>query len=217
MNTSLVLAADPIADSRDRPKWLAARTGKIGASDAAKYAKVESAPLYLRAKLDEAFQGNTYTSHGNDRERAMLAAYRIEQNTMMFASRSNPRHVATPDGILIANEREVVLAQAKTTLRKTKTLAGGEVVVVPPFTNAKGERVIPPDYKRQMWWEQYVLGASRTLFVFEEHENFRPTSIEPDSMWLIRDDTEIDKLITIANLVLAGMDAAIQFRKEIQS
>lgn len=206
-----------VADIRDRVAWAKARAPMIGASDAAKFSKVESAHLYLKAKLYAPFSGNGYTAHGNAREPFMLAAYNIEQNFTLFHSADNPRHGATPDGIKLGGDGTFVLAQAKTTLVKTKTLRTGEVVEVPAFTNARGERAIPPDYQRQMWWEQYVMGTDRTLFIWEAHRDGQPVDMEPESVWFHRDDNEIHKLITIADIVLEGMDAAAEFEREMQS
>jgi hypothetical protein len=189
------LAGRVLADSRDREAWLRARAGKIGGSNAASFSKIESAPLYLRALLHNPFDGNQYTRHGNDRERRILAAYGIEQNTLLLHADPNGdrhalRHVATPDGF-VAGPGPRTLAQAKTFNHPIKS--------------------IEPKYRRQMWWEQYVTGAERTLFVFEQHENFTPVAFEPDSLWLDRDDSEIDKLITIANIILDGLDAVSEF------
>ncbi len=200
-----------LADSRAKVAWAKARSHAIGGSDAASFAKIESAPLYLRAKMYNPFGGNGYTKHGNDREPHMLAALHREQNFTLFRSPGNPRHVATPDGIKLGADGSVLLVQCKTVLQKTKN-----GIPVEPFTSAKGDRVIPPDYRRQMFWEQYVMGAEQTVFAWEEHIDGRPTTPEPDTLILERDDFEISKLITIADLVLAGMDAAAQFEKEMQ-
>jgi YqaJ-like viral recombinase domain len=186
-----------LADSRDRVAWAKARSGRIGASDAAGFSKIESAHLYLRSKLFNPFNGNGYTAHGNDREPHILRAYNVEQNFTLFASAGNDRHVATPDGYKLGSDGTFILVQAKTTLKDLSK--------------------IPPTYQRQMWWEQYVTGAERTLFVWETHENGVPVSMEPSSQWFYRDDSKIETLITIADLVLAGMDAAAEFEKEMRS
>lgn len=188
-----------LADARDRPSWLAAREGKIGGSDAASFAKLESAPLYLRAKLHNPFAGNAYTAHGNEREARMLAHFRIPQNTLLYRSEGNPRHVATPDGIAERADGEVILAQCKTSEKP-----------IPPAEK------IPPAYRRQMWWEQYVMGVERTLLVWEQHRGFRPVTMEPQYVWFYRDDAEISKLIAISDLVLAGMDAAEEFIRNLK-
>lgn len=185
-----------LADARDRPAWLAAREGRIGGSDAASFAKKESAPLYLRAKLHNPFTGNAYTAHGNDREARMLAHFRIPQNTLLFHHPTNPRHVATPDGIIAGDDGPVALAQCKTS---TKPLPAN----------------IPPAYLRQMWWEQYVLGFDRTLLVWEWHRDFHPVEPEPRAVWVYRDDDRIALLVAIADYVLDGMDAAERFRNEM--
>jgi hypothetical protein len=184
-----------IADSRDRPAWLKARVGKIGGSDAAKFSKPESAPLYLKAKISEGFEGNAYTRHGNDREARMLRAFNLDQNTLLFHAEGNDRHVSTPDAVRQASSGDLILGEAKTT---TKTFAK-----------------VPPAYFRQCQWNMYVLGADRLLFVWELHENFQATYPEPSSFWVYRDDDTIRTLTTIADLVLEGLDEAARFRQEL--
>ena len=187
--------ARQLADSRDRVAWAKARSGGIGASDAASYAKVVSAPLYLRSKLFSPFGGNTYTSHGNEREPVILAQYHVEQNHTLFHSAGNPRHMATPDGIVLGGDGAFFLVQCKTSSS--------------PIIK------ISPTYQRQMLWEQYVMGAQSTLFVWEEHNGFEPVDMEPQSMWFQRDDARIADLIIIADIVLAGMDGAQLFEQEM--
>lgn len=205
--------ARQLADSRDKVGWAKARSRAIGASDAASFAKVESAHTYLRAKLYDPFTGNKYTGHGNDREPVILEAMHTEQNFTLFGSAGNDRHVATPDAIRTTATGELFLLQVKTTLQKRNRVGD----VVPPFTNAAGEFHLPPAYFRQMQWEMYVVGAERSLFVWEEHVDGRPTTMEPESEWIYRDDDEIAKLITIADLVLAGMDAGTRFARELEN
>lgn len=180
-----------LADSTDRETWLTARQGKIGASDAAGFAKLESAEGYARAKLKSGtFAGNAYTEHGNARERFILSQIGIPHNTVLFHAADNPRHVATPDGI-----REfsggLLLAEAKTTNK--------------PFAK------IPPAYLRQIFWAQYVLGAEKTVFAWEVHVGFIPTDMAPRSVIVERDDAAIKKLVQIADAVLDHLDDAAQF------
>lgn len=184
-----------LADSRDRPAWMRAREGRIGGSDAAGFAKIESAPLYLKAKSGEPFGGNAFTRHGNDREARMLDAYHLEQNFLMFRHPEREEHVSTPDGVLVTATGEIIIAEAKTTNK--------------PFTAA------PPRYYRQMIWNMYVIGATRCLFIWETHEGFRSLEMEPDSLWVLADQTEADRLITIADLVLEGMKSAQRFRLDL--
>jgi len=195
---SLMLFDRVLADARNRDDWLTKRIGRIGASDAAGFAKVESAPLYLRAKLHNRFLGNAYTVHGNGREARMLEYFAIPQNTLLFHHPDNERYVATPDG-LWTSEGEIYLAQCKTSLHP-----------------APRPDKIPARYKRQMWWEQYVMGAKRTALVWEQHVDFRPVSMEPTLIWFERNDEAIDRLVTIANYVLDGFDDAEAFANDMK-
>jgi len=206
-----------LADSRDRVAWAKARAPLMGASDVAKFAKIESWPLYMRAKLYDPFRGNGYTQHGNEREPHILAAFGLEQNFTLYRSAGNPLHGATPDALVLGGDGSLILAQVKTVLQKTKTLSSGQTITVPPFTNAKGFFHLPPEYLRQMQWEMYVMGADRSLFIYEEHVDGVPTGMEPQSQWVYRDQQEIDKLIIIADLVLAGMAAATEFKREMET
>lgn len=188
-----------VADSRDRPAWLAARPGRIGGSDAANFAKVTSVPSYVKAKIQSGtFQGNAFTRHGNDREARMLRSYHLEQNTLMFHAAGNEKHVATPDGVLVvAHDGHLVIAECKTTNK--------------PFTK------VPLGYLRQCLWNMYVLGATECLFIWELHQGFVAVEAEPESILIRLDDyaAELQTLITIADAVLDGLDAAEQFRKDI--
>lgn len=186
-----------LADSRDRVAWAKARAPRIGASDAAKYAVEASWPLYMRAKLYNPFRGNAYTVHGNEREPHMLASFHMQQNFTLFHAAENTLHVATPDGIKLGGDGTLFLAQCKTSVKELWKIA--------------------PEYQRQMWWEQYVMGTDRTLFIWEVHEDGVPFDMEPQSQWFYRDDDKIAKLITIADRVLEGMAAAEQFKKEMES
>jgi len=184
-----------VADSRDRPAWLAAREGRFGGSDAAGFAKLTSAPLYLKAKLGEPFGGNPYTRHGNEREARMLAAYHLDQNTLMFRHPDRPEHVSTPDAVLVTAAGETIIAEAKTTNK--------------PFTSA------PPRYWRQMVWNMYVTGATRCLFIWETHEGFRALDLEPESLWVLHDLDEAARLVAIADRVQEGMASARRFREDL--
>lgn len=187
-----------VVDGHDHEEWAAARVGKWGGSDAMSAAKIESAHLYLRAKLQEGWTGNAYTAHGNDRERAILRQFGVEQNKALFHATDNPLHVCTPDGIATKAD-EFALVQVKTSGKPL------------PATTPKG-------YLRQIWWEQYVMGAEVSLLIWEQHDgSFAPLNMEPETRIIYRDDAEIATLVTIADLVLDGMRAAEEFRRELAS
>lgn len=99
---------------------------------------------------------------------------------------SDHRHLATPDGMRITTDGDIELAEIKTT--------------------TKPWRGIPRHYLRQVWWQQYVLGAERTLVVWEQHEQFRPVG-EPKYRWVDRDDDQIAALVNLADRLLDYIDA----------
>jgi hypothetical protein len=188
-----------VADSRDRPAWQQHRTGRIGGSDAAGFAKEESVASYVKTKLSSDFQGNAYTRHGNDREARMLRQYHLQQNTLMFRARDNDRHVATPDGVLVSGlDGHVIIAEAKTTTK--------------PFTK------VPLGYARQVLWNMYVTGATECLFLWELHQGFIAVQAEPESLVIRLTDytpDELPKLIRIADSVIEALLDAERFRKEL--
>lgn len=47
-----------------------------------------------------------------------------------------------------------------------------------------------------------MLGADRTLFVWERHDGFVPVADEPECRWVDRDDDQIRGLVQLADLVL---------------
>lgn len=184
-----------LADIRKHDQWSTARQGRIGASDAGRYAKLESAESYVRAKLLPSWDGSAYSEWGHEREPVILADHGYPQNHTMFHAIDNERYVATPDGI-----RGHRLAQVKTTVKDFKSKRTGEVL-------------IPPHYRRQVWWEQMVMGPeyTETDFIWEVHEKidgvFSP-ALDSEVFVIVRDDAEIAKLMRIADEVLRRLDLA---------
>lgn len=180
------LAARIVADSTDRVAWLRARARGITATDVAGLTSARSIETAATAKLHgSGFSGNAYTEHGRRREpeiaRWVAATHGILPSTALFRAREEARHLATPDGLAIIGEA-VHLCEIKTT--------------------TKPWRSIPRNYLRQVWWQQYVLGAERTLVVWEQHEDFVPVDDEPRSVWIDRDDVEIRKLVGMADALI---------------
>ncbi len=70
-------------------------------------------------------------------------------------------------------------------------------------TTAKPWRSIPRNYLRQIWWQQYVLGAERSLIVWEQHVDFVPVHDIPKWKWIDRDEAEIAALVARANDLIA--------------
>ena len=181
------LQARIVADSRDRVAWLRARSQGITATDVAGLTTEASIARAADAKLGGSrFGGNAYTDHGRRREPEIAAwvaaTHGIRPSSALFHAEVERRHLATPDGVTVDGEGRVLLAEIKTT--------------------NKSWRTIPRTYLRQVWWQQHVLGAERTLFVWEEHENFRPLHEEPKSVWIDRDDREIGRLVGLATSLI---------------
>jgi len=176
-----------VADSSDRVAWLRARSRGITATDVAKLATLKSLQNAAFDKLNgTGFSGNTYTDHGRVREPKIaawvLANYGIEPSTNLFHAHGDRRHLATPDGITVAANGDVLLAEIKTT--------------------SKPWRSIPRSYLRQVWWQQYVLGADRTLLVWEQHQDFVPVDGEPECRWIERDEDQIAILVGLADKLI---------------
>ncbi|MGM1018100.1 MAG: YqaJ viral recombinase family protein [Actinomycetota bacterium] len=178
------IAARIVADSRDRVQWLRARSRGITATDVAGLTSDVSIARAADAKLGGGarFGGNAYTDHGRRREPEIAAwvaaTHGIFPSSALFHAVVERRHLATPDGICVDADGRVTLAEIKTT--------------------NKSWRSIPRSYLRQVWWQQHVLGAERTLFVWEEHVGFNPVHDEPRSVWIDRDDREIGQLVRLA-------------------
>jgi len=178
------LQARIVADSRDRVAWMRARSRGITATDVAGLTSERSIVRAADSKLGGGprFGGNAYTDHGRRREPEIAAwvaaTHGILPSSALFRAEVEHRHLATPDGIAVDADGRVKLAEIKTT--------------------NKAFRGIPRTYLRQVWWQQHVLGAERTLFVWEEHVDFSPIHDEPRCVWIDRDDREIAKLVGLA-------------------
>jgi len=176
-----------LAHSEDRVAWLRARSRGITATDVAKFSSARSVQAVALEKLHgTGFSGNVYTDHGRAREpeiaRWVRERYGIEPSTALFHAVGHPEHLATPDGVALPASGALELAEIKTT--------------------KSAWRSIPRSYLRQVWWQQYVLGAERTLLVWEQHDNFVPVKPEPECRWIERDENEIHALVDLADRVL---------------
>lgn len=181
-----------LADSTDRVAWLRARSRGVTATDVARLSSVKSLQAVALDKImGTGFGGNAYTDHGRAREpeiaRWVRAEHRIEPSSALFHADGERLHLATPDGVGVV-DGTLVTAEIKTT--------------------SSAFRSIPRSYLRQVWWQQYVLGAERTLFVWEQHDDFVPVSSEPQCLWVDRDDNEIHVLVQLANKLLELMKRA---------
>ena len=176
-----------LARASDRVAWLRARSRGITATDVARLSSKASLQAVALDKLmGSSFGGNAFTDHGRTREpeiaRWVRANHRIEPSDALFHADGERLHLATPDGVAMV-DGTLVLAEIKTT--------------------STAWRSIPRSYLRQIWWQQYVLGAERTLLVWEQHDDFVPVSAEPEYRWIERDDNQIHVLVDLANQLIA--------------
>lgn len=181
------LAARIVADSRDRVAWTRARSRGITATDVASLTSENAIARAADAKLmGNGFSGNAYTDHGRRREPEIAAwvaaTHGIRPSSALFHAVVEKRHLATPDGIVVDAAGRVTLCEIKTT--------------------KKAWRSIPRSYLRQIWWQQHVIGAERTLVVWEEHDAFVPVGDEPRCAWVERDELEIARLVRLATALI---------------
>jgi hypothetical protein len=176
-----------VANSTDRVTWLRARSRGITATDVAKLSSARSVQTVALEKIHgSGFGGNAYTDHGRAREPEIADWVRrrfgITPSTELFHAHGRTNHLATPDGVAMSPGGVLELAEIKTTKSAWRT--------------------IPRSYLRQVWWQQYVLGAERTILVWEQHDDFVPTNAEPECLWIERDENEIYLLVQLADQVL---------------
>jgi hypothetical protein len=178
-----------VADSTDRAGWMRARRLGVTATDVARLSSARSVAAVVAEKIyGSTFSGNAYTDHGIAREPAIAhwvhRTHGIAPSTTLFHANGRPLHLATPDGVCL-RDGAVLLCEIKTTSSTWHT--------------------IPRSYLRQIWWQQYVLGAERTLFVWEQHHDFVPVPGDPRCVWVERDDNQIHMLMGLADRVLEAM------------
>lgn len=187
-----------IATSDDREAWLRARRAGVTATEIAKLERggVAFATIAREKRSGiQTFTGNRYTEYGKLREpkigKWVQERFDIAPSSVLYYAVENPRHLATPDGVGRDFDGNLVLSEIKTSKHDLST--------------------IPRDYYVQILWQQYVLGAQRTLFVWEQHDDDwpdpQPLRPEPLFQWVERDDEEITRLITIADRFLLELEA----------
>jgi len=178
-----------VADSNSKDIWLEARMNGVTASDVAGFEKditEQGLRSLVYKKLNNTFKGNKWTDWGIEREPIILDILGLDQNTNLFRSEEEIRFMATPDSVQIEDDGTVNLIQVKTT--------------------SKGWSKIPENYVRQCQWEMYVMGAVSNTLVWEQHDNFIPTDLEPKQEVLLRDDEEISRLVETAKQFLQYLD-----------
>jgi hypothetical protein len=198
-----VSAPLPIASADDRVTWLALRRAGVTATDVSGIPDKGLTDAAVRRILaekrgDVAGFRSAAMDHGSKREPAIAAWVERESAADAFGggllvpSRglyAHPEHawrLATPDGLSADWDRRRELLEVKTTVHTWRS--------------------IPRNYLRQVWWQQHVLGAHRTLVVWERHEDGVPVDLEPSWCWVDRDDDEVAHVIDLAQALTERID-----------
>ena len=162
--------------------WLQARRGGVTATQVAKAATKAGFEQAVIDYIDDTqIPDNPYMAFGRDYEpviaRTVHTKFGILPNEWLISAKDAPHHLATPDGL---SPDHSMIAEIKTT---GKDWADG---------------VIPIQYRRQVQWQLYVTGAERCLFAWmkriEVDGVFAPAWIEPESLWMERDEGMIEVL-----------------------
>lgn len=212
-----------------RKPWLEQRQGGITATEIRDWGTASKRREIIQFKVTgemEDLSHNVYVNHGNLREPVIAnwiqARFGIQPCDAVFVSAANGRHLASPDGIsvhpftqeLLFGTPDAVLSEIKTSkhnLHPGQLDESRVLVDIDPNSHfAKS------NYYTQMQWQMFVMGAARTLFVWEQHDGvidtegtgtFNPIGI-PEYVWVERDDLLIEKLIDVAARALVEIDAA---------
>ena len=136
--------------------------------------------------MGSGFSGNAYTAHGRVREPEIAAL-----------GRRDPRHPALVRPVPRRRREAAPRDPRRHRRRPRRPRPLAEIK-----TTNKSWRSIPRSYLRQVWWQQHVLGAERTLVAWEEHDAFVPVGDEPRCAWVDRDDAEIAKLVRLATALI---------------
>jgi len=193
-------------DGTDREKWLVARSGaRLGASDAAKFAKMSSVNNYVDDKLaNRSWSGNEFTNNGNEWEPDMLAYAGITGNKALIRSPHEAGFVSTPDGAQVtasgargaeckAKHNKIVNGPSLGEWRQV----GWQLETVPEFDEI------------EFIWAELVIDPDTGLWVMRTDE--------PKHLTIKRNDNkvqaELAKVRPIATEVLKQLRAALEFER----
>ncbi len=204
----LELEARAGASDQDREAWLAERRRGITATEIRDlYLGKITIPELVKLKLGittDSFAGNQYTRWGNEREPIIAAElqrrFMIAPEHRVFRAADDPRKLASPDGVGVGFDGELVVDEIKT---------HGDHLDIAPGTEtyeAKG-------YFIQKVWVMRVIGARRCVYAAEPRimvaGGFAPGVLRT---WWVEWDAEAaalaEELEVLADRFLAALDAA---------
>jgi len=219
------------ASDQDRPAWLAERRRGVTATEirdlvlkgpgyradlikekvaAAQFVNAQTTDDTAEFKPGKGFVANRYTAWGNTREPIIAEwverRFTIRNESRVFHAVDNPRFLASPDGVGVGFDDELVVAEIKT--------SKDDIAPSAPAFKAKG-------YNIQMLWVMRVTGARRCRYVWEQHdsdwqdrggqfEEPAPLYAEPLTEWFDYDETAGALLEEVAVDFLAELDKALR-------
>lgn len=193
------------ASDSDREAWLAERRQGVTATEVKSLQQggpgVQAELIRLKLGLQEdSFTGNAFTEWGKAREPVIAAIvqerYAIAPESRVFHAADNSRFLASPDGVGLTWDGELVVAEIKTAGRDMTP--GG----------AAYERA---GYALQQQWVMRVTGARRCLFVWEERIEVGAGQFEPGELhfhWVEYDEGLVAQLEATAAAFLTALDEA---------
>lgn len=200
------LADRVLADGLDRDLWKIARHAVIGASDAARLAKLESVPLYLRAKLArEIFTGNVFTENGYRYEPMILGWAGYEHNVALYHSPDEVGFAATPDGI-----RADALAGAEVKVKHVTLDKRTKGPTLPEWRQIAWQFRVIPEFEHIDWcWGDVDKDGDHEDLIDDEPRFIRVYPDEPRILDLQK------KTEPIARELYTRLTVALAFEKEL--
>lgn len=194
-------------DGTDRDRWLALHDTTITASTVAKFAKLQSVPLYLADMLkSRIFTGNSYTESGNRWEPMMLAWAGIPPNKALIHSPQEKGFAATPDGINLLPDGSAIGAECKA--------KHGKVVTGPSlgeWRQLAWQFLCVPEFEEiEFIWVELIDGEIRSGRDGEP----RSLTIRPDHPKIVAATAQV---LPIATELLPRLRAALEFERELQA
>lgn len=136
---------------------------------------------------------NDYMRFGSESEAELMRHAHQEHGILpsdwIVRAESDPRWIATPDGI---DPAHTVIAECKT---------GGRT-----------PNSIPRKHRDQMFWQMFCTDTERGLYVFNERADdgngwFYLRHITPVTFWLDRDEKRISELVNVAERLWSAVNS----------
>lgn len=190
------------ASDQNRTLWLAERNGGCTATQArdlilGKLKPRDLARDKLAGKIDDDLSHVPVIGWGKDREPVIadrLLGEDIKPESRVFHHPNNSRYLASPDGIGLTFDNELIVSEIKTA---NKDLAPGTKAY-----EASG-------YEWQMQWVMFVIGATSCRYVVEQRIDLPGGGFAPGEerrYTVERDEAKIAQLVAVVDAFLELMD-----------